>query len=69
MLLYMNERTRMKTWKLLFIIKHCNRENLSLHHIVMIAKFVDDKLKKLLKSLFAVFQTSLIFNIQFRLIW
>ena len=45
MLLYMNERTRKKTWKLLFIIKHCNGKK-SLHHITMIAKFVDDKLKK-----------------------
>ena len=41
-------------------IKHkLNREEKSLHHVAMVAKFLDDnKLIKSLKSLFALFQTS-----------
>ena len=37
-----------------------NREEKSLHHVAMVAKFLDDnKLIRSLKSLFALFQTSL----------
>ena len=46
-----------------------NREEKSLRHITMVAKFLDDnKPVKSLKSLFALFQISLIlFNILFNL--
>ena len=43
----------------------CNREEKSLHHIAMVAKFPDDKqIKSHLKSEFALFETSVIlFNL------
>ena len=48
---------------------YCNREEKSLRHITMVAKFLDDnKPVKSLKSLFALFQISpILFNILFNL--
>ena len=41
------------------VLTHPNREDKSLRHVSMVAKFLDDnKPKKSLKSLFALFQTS-----------
>ena len=46
MLLYINGRTKTKTWKLSLIINIWNREK-PLRHVAMVAKFLDDnKLKK-----------------------
>ena len=43
----------------LTIMHKLNREEKSLHHVAVVAKFLDDnKLIKSLKSLFALFQTS-----------
>ena len=45
-----------------------NREEKSLRHITMVAKFLDNKPVKSLKSLFALFQISpILFNILFNL--
>ena len=51
------------------VLTHPNREDKSLRHVSMVAKFLDDnKPKKSLKSLFALFQTSPIL-INFILTW
>ena len=51
------------------VLTHPNRKDKSLRHVSMVAKFLDDnKPKKSLKSLFALFQTSPIL-INFILTW
>ena len=57
-------RAKSKIISFIFILKGHDQEK-SLRHVAMVAKFLDDnKAIKLLKSLFALFQTSpILFNL------